>query len=221
MNTYELLAKYYEHIMDDFLYATYLERILYYTKPTQTLDLGCGTAYLSRKLSEKGYSVDAVDNSEEILEVANHYAVLENLSTIQFYKQDMTETFNKMYGLIIASVDVINHAKDESTMKQIIDNLYDHLIEGGYLLIDFLKCEYIKKMDGYEETILLDDTNIIWHVEKGDKPCSVVHTIQIDDHHATHQEFSIPRDKIQSMLSAFKLVECMDLEERRFFIFKK
>ena len=220
MNTYGLLASYYEHIMDDLLYAIYLERITHYTSPAKTLDIGCGTGYLARTLTEQGYTVDATDTSVDILEIANHYAVLEGLKP-QFFNHDMIEPFHDYYDVMIASVDVINHAKDLTAMQKAIDNMHLHLLEDGYLFIDFLKCDYITKMLGYEETIMLKDKNIKWSIQKGDSPCSFVHQIDIDGKQSSHQELSTDEEVIKTMLKAFQLIERIELEERIIYILKK
>lgn len=220
MSTYTLLAKYYEHIMDDLLYAIYLERITHYTCSTKMLDIGCGTGYLSRELAAQGYLVDAFDTSVEILEIANHYAVMDGVN-LNLFNHNMLEPYNNFYDIIIASVDVINHVKNQGEMQAVIDNIFNHLNKEGFLFIDFLNCDYIAFMDGYEETIMLEDNNIHWRTTKGNKPCSIQHHITINNETSSHQEISFDSKTIKAMLKAFCVLETIVLEERTIYILKK
>lgn len=127
MNTYHILAPYYEHCMDDVLYAIYEDLIHRHTTPSTLLEAGCGTAYLSRTFSQAGYTVTAFDNNERMLTVASYIAGTLN-QNISLLKHDITTPFLGTYRTIIMPIDVINHLPTLMSVNNALTN-FNHALE--------------------------------------------------------------------------------------------
>ena len=75
MSVFELYAQYYDETYSDKDYvseAKFVDRLLRQVEPgvTSILDLGCGTGTHACLLAEMGYTVQGVDNSAHMIEVA-------------------------------------------------------------------------------------------------------------------------------------------------------
>lgn len=220
MNTYALIARFYEHIIDDVLSQLVLDKILEHTKPCKSLEIGCGTAYISRVLARKNYDVAAMDNTLEMLEIASNYAAYDHIE-MTFLHHDMHAPFDYQADLIIMATDVINHAQSASHMKTIIDHVYNQLNPLGIFIVDVLNCEYLNSLVGHQETISLEEATIQWHVEKGDSPCSVVHHITMQEVVASHKQISVSLEDFNAMIASFELIDFLCLKERTIYVLKK
>lgn len=72
---YGLLSEYYDRFTDDVPYerwADFFERIFEqkHVKPSVILDLACGTGSLTSILAQRGYDMIGVDQSEDMLMIA-------------------------------------------------------------------------------------------------------------------------------------------------------
>ncbi len=219
MNSYDLIARFYEHIIDDVLYAIYLDLIEKYTHPSTALEIGCGTATLSRDLARKGYSVTAMDISESMLEIASYYAGTEKLD-IQFLHQDAVEKIPQGFDLIVLPTDVINHLKNEEDVYQLANNIYQSLNTQGYLIFDTLHCDYLETLNGYQETIYFEGHEIIWSAKKI-APCTIEHQIYVEDDLATHIEKSYKEAFYKDVFKHFNVIALIPLEERTIWVIKK
>ena len=75
VEAYSSFARVYDLFMDNVPYeewCEYLKSLLqeYDIRDGLILDLGCGTGKMTRLLTEAGYDMIGVDNSEEMLEIA-------------------------------------------------------------------------------------------------------------------------------------------------------
>lgn len=76
------------------------------------LDLGCGTGSLSEEMAALGYDVIGVDNSEDMLWIAQQKK-LESGHDITYICQEMTEL--DLYGtidVVVSALDSLNHLTD-------------------------------------------------------------------------------------------------------------
>ena len=120
-NQYTALSKFYEKILLDNEYDSWTDYIVNLLK-TQTnsksgLDVACGSGILTRKLKKAGFSVIGVDNSADMLNVAQKIAT-ENGLNINFLKQDMRllKSFEKV-GFITVINDGINYISQKDLLK--------------------------------------------------------------------------------------------------------
>ncbi len=112
---YEVLAEFYDDLNRDADYDALFSAV---KKHLQThdvnsgivADLGCGTGELTLRLAKEGYDMIAVDLSCEMLNVARDKAYENNISTILFLQQNLTQL--DLYGTVRAAVctfDTLNH----------------------------------------------------------------------------------------------------------------
>jgi ubiquinone/menaquinone biosynthesis C-methylase UbiE len=94
------------------------------------LDLGCGTGNVTLKLAILGYSVDAVDLSESMLNILRP-RVSGNVRIIHNDADSFIATNEKYYDVITFS-SVLHHLPD---YKATLSELVEHLNPGGFLYI--------------------------------------------------------------------------------------
>ncbi len=130
----EELDKYWDniHIKYESTYDGWLDKYLkYFNKEDFIVELGCGRAYCSKYLLEKGYSnIVACDFSEEALKIVNKEC--KNLKTKLF---DISKRFpfeDNSINVLVA--DLCLHYFNYETTKYIFDEIYRVLKKGGYLV---------------------------------------------------------------------------------------
>ena len=99
-----------------------------------SLDLGCGTGILCETLRDGGIRASGMDLSEGMIAIAResapelHYDVA-NMIT---YRPD------QKFDLVTCTGDALNHIIDLKDVKQIFENVFGYLSEGGYFVFDIL-----------------------------------------------------------------------------------
>ncbi|MBQ9870170.1 MAG: class I SAM-dependent methyltransferase [Ruminococcus sp.] len=143
---YESFARFYDALTDNVdhegiaqlvhslvqKYADYKEVIL---------DLACGTGALSEKLAQKGYDVVGVDNSPEMLEMAQQRLEGKDLP-VTLLLQDMTKL--DLYGAVDCTVcllDSLNHLKNKQQLQKAFERVSMFTCDGGLFVFD-LNTEY-------------------------------------------------------------------------------
>lgn len=99
------------------------------------LDLGCGTGHMTRLLSQAGYDMIGVDNSEEMLMIAREESMEQ--SGILYLLQDMRSF--ELYGTVRAVVSVcdsMNYITEEEELRQVFSLVNNYLDPGGVFLFD-------------------------------------------------------------------------------------
>ncbi len=105
------------------------------------LDLACGTGTLSEKLADRGYDVVGVDNSAEMLEMAQHRLDGKDLP-VTLLMQDMTQL--DLYGAVDCTVcllDSLNHLRDKQQLQKAFEHVSMFTCDGGLFVFD-LNTEY-------------------------------------------------------------------------------
>ena len=121
-------------LVDDLVqrYADYKEVVL---------DLACGTGKLSEKLARKGYDVVGVDNSPEMLDIAQQRFEGKDLP-VTLLLQDMTNL--DLYGAVDCTVcllDSLNHLKNKQQLQKAFERVSMFTCGGGLFVFD-LNTEY-------------------------------------------------------------------------------
>ena len=107
------------------------------------LELSCGTGRVSIPLAKEGHEVVALDLSENMLEHIKAKIVClppETKENITVVNGNMKEfSFDKRFSLVIIPLRGIQCLVSESDQRQCLKCIYEHLSDGGKLIIDVFK----------------------------------------------------------------------------------
>lgn len=156
MASYESFARVYDDFMDNIPYeewSQYLISLLkeYGIEDGLLLDLGCGTGNITQKLAKAGYDMIGIDNSLEMLEIAQEKVGKEE-KDILYLMQDMREF--ELYGTVKAVVsicDSMNYITDVKDLTEVMKLVNNYLDPEGYFIFD------MNTLYKYE-TLLADNT---------------------------------------------------------------
>ena len=172
MDCYNDFAYIYDALTDDVDYNQFMQFIkkifkLNNLNPELVLELACGTGNFTEKLVEEGYDVIALDNSEQMLDVAR-----EKCENVLFLNQDMTEF--ELYGTvdaIICVLDGVNYITDKRKLQKMFNLCHNYLNYDGLLIFD-INSEYKLKNILGNNTFVSDTDEIFYTWENelsGDK----------------------------------------------------
>jgi SAM-dependent methyltransferase len=145
MNFQEKYANYYNLIYQNKDYNSEVEYILsllnkYQPNLESILELGCGTGKHALILSEKGYQVDGVDLSDEMISIAHdqRQRLPQNIaSNVQFKQGDLrTVRMGKKYDAIVSLFHVMSYQTSNEDLSAAFATAKAHLKPGGVFLFD-------------------------------------------------------------------------------------
>ena len=130
LNTYNKIAKKYdEEYGNDLSDAPYIDLFLSYIKGNKILDIGCGPGTLSKYIADKGYKVDAIDYSEEMIKIAKN-----KVKNVDFFQMDMRNiTIEKKYNGIMLAYSLFHISKQD--VRDSLLKYHDILEDDGIMLI--------------------------------------------------------------------------------------
>ncbi|QNM04833.1 class I SAM-dependent DNA methyltransferase [Qiania dongpingensis] len=141
-SAYTSFAAVYDKFMDNVPYeewCVYLTGLLreYGCRDCLLADLGCGTGSLTELLSQAGYDMIGIDQSEEMLEIAMGKRV-ESGRDILYLLQDMREfeLFGTVGG-IVSICDSMNYITSYEELVQVFRLVNNYLDPGGIFIFDF------------------------------------------------------------------------------------
>ena len=128
------------------------------------LELGCGTGSLTEILADAGYDMIGIDNSYEMLEVANEKKLDTGHESILYLMQDMREF--ELFGTVNAIVcvcDSINYLTELSDITHVFRLANNYLESKGIFICDFKTRHYFKDVVA-DSTIAedRDDVSFSW-----------------------------------------------------------
>lgn len=140
MEAYTEFAQVYDMFMDNVPYEAWRDYLTDILKKNGiedglVLELGCGTGSMTRLLSEAGYDMIGVDNSEEMLMIAREESA--GREDILYLLQDMREF--ELYGTVRAVISVcdsMNYILDEADLRQVFSLVNNYLDPNGLFLFD-------------------------------------------------------------------------------------
>jgi SAM-dependent methyltransferase len=101
----------------------------------KVLEIGVGTGRLFIDALNNGADIHGIDISESMLEVA--LAKINEKDHYRISRQDMIDfAFDFRFDLIIAPFRVIMHLTDKGDQIRAIDNVFNHLNQGGKFIFD-------------------------------------------------------------------------------------
>lgn len=138
-------ANYYDLIYKNKDYNGEVEYILsllnkYQPNLKSILELGCGTGKHALILSEKGYQIDGVDLSDEMISIAydQRQKLPQNIaSNVQFEQGDLrTVRMGKKYDAIVSLFHVMSYQTSNEDLSAAFATAKAHLKPGGVFLFD-------------------------------------------------------------------------------------
>ena len=166
MASYESFAKVYDELMDNVPYDTWTEHLIRDLKEYDITDgliceLGCGTGYVTTRLSKAGYDMIGVDDAEEMLSVAREK---QDSEQILYLQQDMRSF--ELYGTVRAVVsicDCMNYLLEEEDLLKTFQLVNNYLDPDGIFIFDFNTIYKYKEVMG--DTVIAEnreDCSFIW-----------------------------------------------------------
>ncbi len=165
---YENFAYVYDRMMEDVDYvewADYIEKLFchYNVKPRDIADLACGTGNMTILMAERGYNVIGIDQSHDMLSVAQEKARKKGLS-IPFVCQDMRDIeLHRCVDAVTIMCDGINYIVEDDDLDLVFSGIFAMLKPGGLLLFDI--STYYKLSSILGNNIMVDDDpdiSLIW-----------------------------------------------------------
>jgi len=143
-NFYGTLAHYYDmtHRWRDYRkQVNFLDSVFrHHGRGIETvMDICCGTGEHAILLAERGYQVDGIDISEEMLEIANRKAQQKELN-ISFIKQDVLhlDPGKKKFDAAYCLGFTFHYMTTYQKAICLLENLFVHLLPSGLLVVDLI-----------------------------------------------------------------------------------
>ena len=118
------------------------------------LDVGCGTGQFTRAMGERGFRMEGIDPSAEMIRYARR-----NAKGIPFTVADARDfSLKKKFAGAYAVYESLNHVPDVEGLRQVFSRVRAHLAPGGAFLFDLNREEaYLLHWSGWEG--LADEEN--------------------------------------------------------------
>lgn len=228
MSVFGNYARYYNLLYLDKDYvgeAEFIHQLLQTHAPsTQSiLELGCGTGNHALLLAEKGYEVQGVDLSDEMLQqVGDRFSQLpqELASRLAFSQGDIRNIqLNRQFDAIISLFHVISYQTTNEDLQAVFGTVKAHLKPGGVFIFD---CWYgpavlsdrptvrVKRLEDEEisitriaEPVMYPNQNLVnvnYQVFIKDKKTAAVEELQ-----ETHQMRYLFKPEIDLLLTNYQL----------------
>ncbi|MBF4692816.1 class I SAM-dependent DNA methyltransferase [Fusibacter ferrireducens] len=168
MTSYGAFASVYDLMQYDVDYAFWsdklIEKIERFKKNSRSgLELACGTGTLAIELSKRGFLMEGLDISDEMLSIAQHKSS-QSRQKVRFFCQDMiTFQTKKAYDFIFSMCDGINYILDNDDLNSTFCTVNNHLKASGLFIFDISSHYKLSKVIGdrtFAETF--EETAYIW-----------------------------------------------------------
>lgn len=127
---YDKIADIYnKELWNDHPYDEQIDKFVSMVKGDNILDLGCAVGSFTKYVADKGKSVDGIDYSKNMIEIAK-----ENARNANFYVMDMLDlNLSKKYDGVMAINSTIHVEKRR--MQELFDSIYNLLNDNGIFFI--------------------------------------------------------------------------------------
>lgn len=202
---YGTLAEYYDALIED-LEATkaWCDFVKKNIKQGSLLELACGSGDLALSLQKEGYTLTAMDISEEMLKQAKQK---EGWDDVVWKQGDMRDlSMFATYDGILCFCDSLNYLLKEEELIHVFEEVYAHLQAKGVFLFDVHSMERLEEFDEeYCESGHIEDVDYQWSIQSEDDVLYQTFLFY-DDEKRTHMEQHIqrvyPPEQLQRMLQA-------------------
>ncbi|GBG95626.1 SAM-dependent methyltransferase [Ligilactobacillus salitolerans] len=184
---YTTFAQLYDELMDQTIYDNWLDFLGGRFSPDQglLLDLGCGSGALTVLIKKRGYQVEGLDLSEEMLSLAAQRTAEAKLD-VPFYQGDMTDLSSLgEYAGVISSLDSLCYLPDPAAVQLAFSQVAAHLQKGGRFLFDVHSTYQMDTIfPDYMYNFQTDEQAFLWHSYPTDVDHAIEHelTFFILDH---------------------------------------
>jgi len=104
--------------------------------PKKVLDIACGEGSFAVGMAKLGYEVTGVDQSPQMIALAESRAVEEDVS-VEFFVEDMRSVpFFNEFDLVTCFFDSLNYMLTIKDLQEAFQNAYQALKPGGFLIFD-------------------------------------------------------------------------------------
>jgi len=165
MSGYDAVSELYDRVNSEVDYEGYARRVHEYFDtlgvPEDGLvcDLGCGTGRMTRALSELGYDMIGIDNSEGMLACARE---VPTEGDILYLLQDMCDF--ELYGTVAAAVcvlDGINHLTRPGELERCFSLVHNYLDPDGVFFFDLNTPLKFETEYGQRDIIIEDEGDVL------------------------------------------------------------
>ena len=153
---YKEFAKYYDKFYQKKDYNNEVNFLMNFIKDNDSIiDIGCGTGVHMALISKKGFKIEGLDSSNQMLDIAKTKV------KTNFYLQSILDiNIDKKYDIVISMFAVINHLKNTDELKLSLINMKKILNENGKIILDLHNPQKsgkkVDKIDDIERTMEWD-----------------------------------------------------------------
>jgi len=123
------------------------------------LEVGCGTGSHTKLFVARGYTVTALDLSEDVLRIARG-KVRQGANFLQGDMRDLDSSVEGNFDAVVCLFSTISYNLTRSDLKKTIRGFYDHVKDDGIVAFDthFTERGFL---DGYRGEDIFDDGKVI------------------------------------------------------------
>jgi ubiquinone/menaquinone biosynthesis C-methylase UbiE len=179
--SFQIFAHYYDEIMDQSVYDSWLRYVEKYTngeKGLNLMDLACGTGKIAVQLAKKGHHVTGIDLSDEMLAVA-YNRMLEEKTTLTLAVGDM-RALEPMgdYDVITCFSDSLCYLANEEEVLSAFKGVSENLSDTGIFLFDVHSLYQVNEVfPGYQYIYQDEKGAFLWESFEGESENSVEHDL--------------------------------------------
>ena len=196
MKVFSDYAQYYDLLNQQKDYKKEVDYIIslineFSTDSKSILELGCGTGLHAFHLGEKGYSITGVDQSKDMVSLAQERlkALPNSISNlINFNIGDIRNySINESYDVVLSLFHVISYQVTNNDLSQAFNTVSNHLKSGGIFIFD---CWYgpavisdkpYKRDKKFEDNEIIINRKAIPHIHPSKNQVDVNFDIKITD----------------------------------------
>ncbi len=156
LSSYEMLAKYYNHLQREIDYSKWIELSHPFLKQ-KVLEIGCGTGTFANQMKFENYI--GFDISPNMIKQAK-----KNYPNLSFYVDDaITFQVKEKFDHIICYMDTLNYIISEKKIIEFFKHVYDALNSKGIFIFDIHQISNLENFDGYLESGFIDGDEYRWY----------------------------------------------------------
>lgn len=159
MNTYEVIAPYYDLEHADYQDDVDLYRNYANLTGSPILELGCGTGRLLAALAQRGRVIVGVDSSPAMLSRARQYLEEQDLlKQVELVEGDArTLRLSLRFQLAFMALNTFAHFITRNDQRAVLTTIHQHLLPGGTLILDLPNAE-LRRYQEAEGQLFLQGT---------------------------------------------------------------